>query len=78
MGEPILRAQNKAISGELAYSSVVLSSRTEISKLTGMARRLVSQLDEMLEPEFFLASISEEWIPRVVVNALRKLCGGVA
>jgi hypothetical protein len=52
------------------YSGVVLSSEAEIRQLGNAARRLMQQDDTMLDPEFFLASISEGWGPKLV--AVRK------
>jgi hypothetical protein len=48
------------------YSAVVLSSVAEIQSLQPLVRRSLLQNDIMLDPEFFLASVSEGWAPRVV------------
>ena len=48
------------------YSGAVLSSITEIRQLRGVARRLMQQDEPLLDPEFFLASVSKGWRPRVV------------
>jgi hypothetical protein len=48
------------------YSGIVLSSNTEIRQLRDVARRLMQQDDPWLDPEFFLASVSKGWKPRVV------------
>jgi hypothetical protein len=48
------------------YSGVILSSSTGILQLGSVARRLAQQDDPMLTPEFFLASLSVGWRPRVV------------
>jgi hypothetical protein len=53
--------------GENDYSAVVLSSHTEIRRLRDVASRLMRQEDPMLAPDFFLASLSNGWWPRVVV-----------
>jgi hypothetical protein len=53
-------------SGANGYSGVVLSSNTEIRQLTGVARQLNQQDDPMLDPEFFLASVSKGWQPKIV------------
>jgi hypothetical protein len=58
------------------YSGVVLSSNTAIRQLRDVARRLTQQDDSMLDPEFFLASVSKGWKPRVVaVYGTRGLVG---
>jgi hypothetical protein len=54
------------ISGANGYTGVVLSSNTEIRQLTGVARQLNPQDDPMLAPEFFLASVSKGWHPKIV------------
>jgi hypothetical protein len=48
------------------YSGVLLSSATKIGELRGVARRLAEQDEPMLDPGFFLASVSKGWAPRVV------------
>ncbi len=48
------------------YSGVVLSSDTKIRELGVAAKRLIQQADPSLSPEFFLASASIGWRPRVV------------
>ena len=48
------------------YSTAILSSYTEIRQLRDAARRLTQQDDTVLDPEFFLASFSKGWAPRVV------------
>jgi hypothetical protein len=53
-------------SGANEYSGAVLSSDAEILQLEDAATRLMRQDDTMLDPEFFLASISKGWTPRVV------------
>ena len=53
--------------GSNGYSAVVLSSHTEILQLRDVASQLMRQEDPMLTPDFFLASLSEGWWPRVVV-----------
>lgn len=49
------------------YSGVLLSSPTNILELKRVARQLAQQDEPMLDPAFFLASISKGWVPRVVV-----------
>jgi hypothetical protein len=48
------------------FSGVVLSSNTEIRRLREVARPLIQEDEAMLDPEFFLASITKGWGPRVV------------
>jgi hypothetical protein len=48
------------------YSGLVLSAAKEIRQLRHTAKHLVPTDDPMLDPEFFLASISEGWKPRVI------------
>ena len=63
-------------SGANGYSSVVLSSNTEIQRLTDVARQLNKQDDPMLDPEFFLASVCKGWHPKVVaVSYAREVVG---
>jgi hypothetical protein len=45
----------------------VLSSSADILKLADDVHRLMPERDSTVEPRFFLASLSEEWTPRVVV-----------
>ena len=49
------------------YSGVLLSSHTEICQLREISVRLMQQDEPMLDPEFFIASLSKGWRPRVVV-----------
>jgi len=53
--------------GHRTYTAVVLSSATQIRALDGAVRRLMPDRDTTLDPGFFLASMSEEWTPRIVV-----------
>jgi hypothetical protein len=63
-------------SGANDYSGVVLSSNAEIRQLRDAARRLMQQDDSMLDPEFFLASLSKGWEPKVVaVYSAREVVG---
>ncbi len=48
------------------YFAVVLSSVAEIRGLERAAKRLMRTEDTMLSPEFFLASVSIGWRPKVV------------
>ena len=61
-----LFAGTSTSSGVNHYSGVVLSSKTEICQLRYVASHLMQQDDPMLDPDFFLASLSEGWQPRVV------------
>jgi hypothetical protein len=49
------------------YSADVLSSPAEIAQLEACVHHLMPERDDTVEPRFFLASLSEEWTPRVVV-----------
>lgn len=59
------------------YSRVVLSSVAEIRSLQPLVRRLLPQNDILLDPEFFLASLSEGWTPRVVAVRYGSELAGV-
>jgi hypothetical protein len=48
------------------YSGGVLSSVAEIQSLRPLVRRSLLQNDILRDPEYFLASVSEGWTPRVV------------
>jgi hypothetical protein len=48
------------------FSGVVLSSNAEIRRLRELARPLIQGDDATLDPEFFLASMTKGWRPRVV------------
>lgn len=83
-GTPVVRALavkrffagRSTNTGANHYSGVVLSSYTEIRRLRDVARRLLQQDDSMLDPEFFLASLSKGWQPRVVaVYSAREVVG---
>ncbi len=58
-------ASDQAAAGK-NYSTVILSSEPHIRELTKAARQLMRQYDPMLDPQFFVASLSSEWKPRVV------------
>ena len=50
------------------YSAEVLSAPAQIQQLEDYVRIVVPERDNSpMEPRFFLASLSEEWVPRVVV-----------
>ena len=49
------------------YTANVLSSPAEIEHLEASVRQLMPERDNTVEPRFFLAALSEEWTPRVVV-----------
>lgn len=58
------------------YSGVVLSSKGEIRQLSEAARRLNQADEPLLDPEFYLATVSEGWRPRVAaVYSQRNLVG---
>jgi len=48
------------------FSGIVLSSSTEIRRLREVARPLIQDDETTLDPEFFLASITKGWGPKVV------------
>jgi hypothetical protein len=50
-----------------AYTAIVVSSPGDILQLDTIARQLTTDGDELLTPRFFLASLSVNWVPRVVV-----------
>jgi hypothetical protein len=60
-----------AIAASLApphrYLTTILSSPSEIARLDGSVDRLVPQRDVTLTPAFFLASLADNWLPRVAV-----------
>jgi hypothetical protein len=68
----------KYTSGLEGYSAVVLSSAAEIRSLQSLVRHSQPPNDILLDPEFFLASVSEGWAPRLVaVRREGKLRGVV-
>ena len=60
-------ADRRTSLGANGYAAVVLSSQTKIRELRDVASRLMRQEDPMLDPGFFLTSLSKGWRPRVVV-----------
>jgi hypothetical protein len=48
------------------YSATVMSSVTDIQRLKPSIIRAIPQCDILFDPEFFLASLSSEWGPKVV------------
>jgi hypothetical protein len=59
------------------YSVAILSSPTEIRRLDDFVRRLMPNRDVAIQPEFFLATVSEKWRPRVVVVSRDETILGV-
>jgi hypothetical protein len=59
------------------YSTVVLSSPLEIAQLAPAIRGLVAARDPMLEPAFFLASVSSDWQPLIVLAKRGEAFSGV-
>ena len=49
------------------YLTTVLSSPSEIARLDTAVDRLMPERDVTLSPSFFLASLAENWLPRVAV-----------
>jgi hypothetical protein len=60
------RCAMATVSG-LPCSVAVLSSPTEIGQLDHAVRRLMPDRDIALQPGFFLATVTDNWRPRVVV-----------
>jgi len=63
--EPLADATISSLASE--YSGVLLSAATKILELKEVASQLAQQDEPMLDPAFFLASVSKGWAPRVVV-----------
>jgi hypothetical protein len=63
--------------GVSEYSGAVLSSYPEILQLRDGARQLMQQDEPLLDPEFFLASVSKGWAPRVVTVYKRRDMVGI-
>ena len=63
--EPLADETISSVANE--YSGALLSSATQIRELKEVASQLVPQHEPMLDPAFFLASVSKGWAPRVVV-----------
>jgi hypothetical protein len=61
-----LTVSTKYPSATQAYSAVVLSTAGEIRSLEPLVGPSLRQNDVLLDPEFFLASVSEGWKPRFV------------
>jgi hypothetical protein len=58
------------------YSGVLLSSAAEIRELAEVASQLAQRDEPMLDPAFFLASVSKGWAPKVVlVHTGRDVAG---
>ena len=63
-----------SVAGE--YSGVLLSSAAKIRELKEVTSQLARHYEPMLDPEFFLASVSKGWAPRVVfVQSGRDVAG---
>jgi hypothetical protein len=64
----------KSVAGE--YSGVLLSSAAKIRELKEVASQLARQYEPLLDPELFLASVSQGWAPKVVlVHTGRDVAG---
>ena len=70
------------------YSAAVLSSSVEIQSLRPLIAQCLPEIDILRDPTFFLASVSNQWRPRVayvrrgtklsgVVLAKERIIGGV-
>src|SRR5580704_17053474 len=58
------------------YSGVLLSSAAEIRELAEVAGQFAQRDEPMLDPAFFLASVSKGWAPKVVlVHTGRDVAG---
>ena len=77
MGPKSWFADRRKSPGANGYSAVILSSHTEIRQLRDVASRLMRQEDPMLAPDFFLASLSKGWWPRVVVVYYEREAVGI-
>jgi hypothetical protein len=64
-GEPLADETISSLGSE--YSGVLLSAATKILELKEVASQLAQQDEPMLDPAFFLASVSKGWVPRAVV-----------
>jgi hypothetical protein len=63
--EPLADEAISSVASE--YSGVLLSAATKILELKEVASQLAQQDEPMLDPAFFLASVSKGWVPRAVV-----------
>jgi hypothetical protein len=59
------------------YTAEIVSAPAQIEELANEVRRLAPTPDRMGEPSFFLASLSAEWIARVVVVRRGAIVAGV-
>jgi hypothetical protein len=69
--------RDSAAGSGLPYSAVVLSSAPEVHRLGETVRRLMPARETLIEPGFFLGSLSEKWMPRVVVVRRGDAISGV-
>ena len=63
--EALFHETINSVAGE--FSGVVLSSAKKTRELKHIVGQLTQQDEPMLDPAFFLASVSQGWAPRVVV-----------
>jgi hypothetical protein len=63
--EPLAHETISSLASE--YSGVLLSAATKIRDLKEVAGQLAQQDEPMLDPAFFLGSVSKGWAPRAVV-----------
>ena len=59
------------------YSVEVLSSPEEIHSLRSFVRRSLLEDDPLLDVDFFLASVTKDWTPRVVVVRHKEELKGI-
>jgi hypothetical protein len=64
-------------SAQREYTSTVLSSASDISRLEDTVNRLMPHRDVALTPQFALASLDDNWTPRVCVVSRHDIVAGV-
>ena len=78
IGNPVLPLPTETIvPSDGSFRGSVLSSPPEILQLDRPIHRLMPRRDTTLAPGFFLATLSSDWKPRVVVVARGKSVAGV-
>ena len=74
-GEPFSDQSTSSLS--TGFSGVLLSSPTAIRELKDVASQLAQQEEPLLDPAFFLSSVSQGWAPKVVVVYTRRHVAGI-
>jgi hypothetical protein len=64
-------------SSQRGYTSTVLSSRSDIARLEDSVNRLMPHRDVALTPQFALASLDDNWTPRVAVVSRGDVVTGI-